>query len=64
MILFDPSKLPKYAWYGINSENRTHEVGRKKPNSFNLYDMIGNVREWVKDCSQKYITRSVATEYY
>ena len=26
-------------------------VGTMRPNSFNLHDMIGNVREWVQDCA-------------
>jgi len=47
--LFDPTRVPDYAWYCENSANRTHEVGQKSPNSFRLYDMLGNVREWVKD---------------
>ena len=48
-ILFDSSKLEAYAWFGANSGNQTHEVGQKKGNSFGLFDMHGNLREWCKD---------------
>lgn len=44
------SELGDYAWYDENSDGKTHPVGQKKPNSWGLYDMHGNVYEWVQDC--------------
>lgn len=37
------------AWYAANSGGATHPVGQKQPNGFGLYDMSGNVAEWVAD---------------
>ena len=42
----DESKIDDYAWYALNSRRKTHEVKKKKPNAFGLYDMSGNVEEW------------------
>jgi tetratricopeptide (TPR) repeat protein len=42
--------LDSIAWYNGNSNSQTHPVGQKKPNSYGLYDMTGNLWEWMSDC--------------
>ena len=41
------NNIEEVAWYYSNSEGKTHPVSKKKANSFGLYDLNGNVGEWI-----------------
>jgi formylglycine-generating enzyme required for sulfatase activity len=46
LIKLDKSALEEVAWFVDNSQESTHPVMTKKPNTIGLYDMLGNAGEW------------------
>lgn len=55
--------LSAFAWYYDNIGKQTHRVGTKRPNGLGIYDMSGNVWEWVSDFySKNYYSQGTNTD--
>ncbi len=55
--------LGQIAWYDGNSDNQAHKVASQRPNSWGLFDMLGNLWEWTADWYDgSYFTRTVAKD--
>jgi len=48
------SNIDDVAWYDGNSGETTHPVGTKQHNELGIYDMSGNLWEWVSDYNGSY----------
>jgi formylglycine-generating enzyme required for sulfatase activity len=48
--------LDDIAWYRTNGARTTHPAGQKAPNTFGLYDMLGNVWQWCQDWFGPYVS--------
>lgn len=46
---FEYDEMADYAWFRSSSGNKPMPVGSRIPNAWGLYDMIGNLWEWVAD---------------
>ena len=45
----DPEQLDRFAWSFANTDGSYRKIGAKEPNPWGLFDMHGNVAEWVLD---------------
>ena len=57
----DVNELNQYGWYSSNSGGQTQAVASLRPNPWGLYDVHGNVREWVQDRGNRTYTSSSVT---
>jgi uncharacterized protein (TIGR02171 family) len=61
--LSDSTSAQAYAWYSSNANGTTQPVATKQPNAFGLYDMAGNVFEWVQDWKCYYTVAGITNSF-
>ncbi|MGC4114734.1 MAG: SUMF1/EgtB/PvdO family nonheme iron enzyme [Myxococcales bacterium] len=57
-----PACLGELAWYTANAQGSVQKTGQKEPNPLGLYDVLGNVAEWVSDCYHESFTSSAPSD--
>ncbi|MBF0165336.1 MAG: SUMF1/EgtB/PvdO family nonheme iron enzyme, partial [Magnetococcales bacterium] len=56
--------VDQVAWYDGNSGHKTHPVGTRSANGLGLFDMSGNVYEWVQDWNTDYSSAAQTNPIY
>lgn len=53
----DPKQRDAIAWHRGNAKGKTHDVAARRPDRLGLYDLFGNVAEWVTTADGRRVAR-------
>jgi formylglycine-generating enzyme required for sulfatase activity len=56
-VVIDSAWRDAAAWHRGNADDQTHAVAKKQPDAFGLFDLFGNVAEWVVAADGALVTR-------